>query len=149
MRALAYKLGCFLLVLIAWLLLGGSRANAAFLIQTNGLLESSAVMSDAELGQDDDFLSSPNQERGREALDRLSRLKDTDFVWWSGLAQAGSGCGSAAAGPSVSGSGPGTAAISSAMNLSPSQVVRWLYFADMHYRPPPFASRLFRPPRLF
>jgi hypothetical protein len=144
MRCLGYQFGLSLAVLLAWPLLGGgNQTQAAFLIPGNGSTDSSRGMSTLEFGSQPDYPNTPTEKRLSEDL---AWLLGVDPLRGSGLTRAGSGCGSPPSGPSLSGS-VFVADSSSAVNLSPLSVARWLYFEDVHYRPPPFASRLFRPPR--
>lgn len=146
MRTLTYQLGLSLTLLLAWLGLG-SHAQAAFIVRVNGGIEAEMGMSEAEFGLENDSAVDASKDRLPETPEHVDRPLNFDFLWWSALAHNTNGCGSTAASPNVSGSVPFATAFSSMVNRSSSQLVRWLYFEDVHYWPPPFASRLFRPPR--
>jgi hypothetical protein len=149
MRVWAYQLGLSLTVLVAWPLLGGgNQARAAFLIQTNGSLESGLGTSATEFGLGNDWSVDASRESVPETQKRLGYPLNGDGLWWSGLAHTTTGCGGTSASPNVSGSVLFAVAVSSSMNFSSGQVVRWLYLEDVRDWPPPFAWRLFRPPRM-
>lgn len=142
MRSLATQLGLSLAVLLAWPLLGGgSQAQASFLVCSPDYASVESGMVDRPLVSD----SEADQQRGSDMLARLAR---SDSLLWTGLAQSGAGAAGAAGASSGGSSVLQVVAVFSQVNLSPLPVVRWLYFEDVSYRPPPFSSRLFRPPRV-
>lgn len=144
MRSLASNLGLSLAVLLAWLLLGGgNQAQGSFLVRSpaEAGLESGmgAGVADSKASQDTDKQACRNA---------LARLVGSNHLVWSALGQSGSGMAGASRVPSGSNAVPQAAAVLSPVNASPHSVARWLYLEDVQYRPPPFASRLFRPPRV-
>jgi hypothetical protein len=146
MRSLASKLGLSLALLLAWPLLGGgNQAQASFLVGSAGYSNNESgmmdgvVASESEVNQDVDQRRCPNL---------LARMAGGDPLAWAGLAHSGAGAAGASGSPSGGSSVLQAVALFSQVNLSPLSVVRWLYFEDVHYRPPPFSSRLFRPPRV-
>jgi hypothetical protein len=138
MRVAAYQFGLSVSLLLAWPLLGGGNpVQAAFLVQTNSASEAGEM---GAAGTEFDKSPTPSDDRLPEGSGRVHLLR------WTGAATTGAGCGSAS-GSTTGGSAVFPAALDSEAKVSPTQLVRWLYFEDLHYRPPPFASRLFRPPR--
>jgi hypothetical protein len=145
MRSLTCQFGISLAVLTAWPLLGGGEVRAAFLVRTAGVSDMDSGMTGGDRENDGE----PGERRSPEAPPDPAQLLRLDFVSWAGHSHSasGSGFGGTSVAPGAGGSVL-HAAVSFSANLSSDQVVRWLYFEDVHYRPPPFASRWFRPPRV-
>jgi hypothetical protein len=144
MRSWACQFGVSLAVLIAWPLLGGGEVRAAFLVRTTGASETDSGMTGGDSRSDGES----DEHRSPEAPVDPGRFLRIDSLSWAGLGNTASGAGFG--GTSVSPDSGGftsSAAVFSHVNLPPAQLVRWSYFVDVQYRPPPFASRLFRPPR--
>jgi hypothetical protein len=144
MRSLAYQFGLSLAILFAWPLLGGgSQAHASFLVPS--------PIPSSESGMNGCDTAAPDSERNQEAdkqpgRDIPVRVNGVDPLLAG--AQTGAGAAGASGSSTVGGSVLQAAAVFSHVNLAPLPVVRWLYFEDVHFRPPPFSSRLFRPPRV-
>jgi hypothetical protein len=83
---------------------------------------------------------------GPQSPSPLDRLTQARHAWWMALGQSGTGAGSTSSSSSGSGSGL-HAAVSVRFVLPTAQVAGWFYIDDLESRPPPFPSRLFRPPR--
>jgi hypothetical protein len=139
MRSRISQFGLPVGVLVAWLWLGaGNHAHAAFLVRPVGSSDAESGMATAATDSDSDApeRSSPKVPARLFAADPL----------WAVHGQSGAGC----SGTSVAPTGAGSvlhATVFSHTDLSPLPVVRWLYFEGVDSRPPPFPSRLFRPPR--
>jgi hypothetical protein len=137
-----------LLTLVVWLLPGGERAQATFIVP-NPLPSSvdslnpgesgiSEVLAAAKEPQPSDGPTAPTVE---EAL-RLS------FLWAAlGLGPSGGSCGSTSGVTTVAGVVP-AATLNHPTDLAPDQEARQLFFEVIQFHPPPFLARLFRPPRL-
>jgi hypothetical protein len=149
MRSPACQLVLALATLLVGPLLGfGGRASANYLVRTP---PGPATVSLADL----DILPQTGGwgETGTSETDPARKIdpQPTHTLplgdLWAGLSNSGAGCGSpSSAGGSVGASGP-AAAVSVPVTLPPLLLVRRLYFEDVCCRPPPFPSRLFRPPR--
>jgi hypothetical protein len=158
MRSWACQVG-FAVLAVALAPLAGMapRAQAGYLLTDpglrsaaggNGICDAGAGMGGAASGE---RLADPREPRHGDGngpqspspLDRLSQARD---AWWMALGQSGTGAGSTS--PLSSGSGSGLpAAVGVRFALPPAQVAGWFYIDDLESRPPPFPSRLFRPPR--
>jgi hypothetical protein len=144
MRSWTCQFGISLEILIAWPLLGGSEVRAAFLVRAADVRDTGSGMTGGDRENDGE----PSQRRSTEAAPDPARFLRRDFL--SRVGPGHSAIGSGFGGTSIASNAGGSvlrAAASSSANLSSGQLVRWLYFEDVHYRPQPFASRLFRPPR--
>jgi len=144
MRSLLRQFGLALAVLIAWPLLGGgAHAWASFILTPPpGWSDSHSEGSDAPVpdGQTD-----PNSGEHPSPNDPGRYVGDHP-LWWTGLGQSG-GCGSTSLVSTSGGSIPPAFAGAAQVSLAPLQAAEWLYLGDAQDRPPPFPSRLFRPPR--
>ena len=146
MRSLATKIGLSLAMLLAWPLLGGgSQAQASFLVPLAGYSGVESGMTDGAGFGEADATQDADQ---RNRADALARVAGIHPLLLAGLVPSGAGAAGASGAPSGASSVLQAVAVFSQVNLSPLPVVRWLYFEDVHYRPPPFSSRLFRPPRV-
>jgi len=145
MRFTPCQFGVALLALVLGPVLGvGGSAHAGYLVKRP--LERFAVTgTDAESGMAD-AESDPSKEPLPATPGPTTHLRESYHLWWMGLGNSGAGSN-----PVSTSAGSGVsvlhANVFSQVNLPPLQVVGWLYFGEVHYRPPPFASRLFRPPR--
>jgi hypothetical protein len=153
MRSPACQYGLSLTALLALPLFGaGARVEARFLrvdpSQHRGILAemlegSSSSVPVGTVGEPRSESSGPaDEERPQEP----ARLALRSLEVWQGFGSTNTSCGS----PSgfVSHSGSGTyVAVSEQVGLPPLQMAGWLFLDEVQSRPPPFASRLFRPPR--
>jgi hypothetical protein len=152
MRFSACHLGISLLALAVGPLLGfGARAQAGYLV-TDPAARPAILDSSAGAGATATKVVEPQQKRNDEnrsdAPWHSDRLLTTHHLWWMGLGQSGTGAGSI---PTSSGSSGSAlhATVGTRLALPPVQLTGWLYIDELQSRPPPFPSRLFRPPRLF
>jgi hypothetical protein len=142
MRSLATQIGLSLAVLFAWPLLGGgSQAQGSFLVRT-------PACSATESGMMDGTTAAEPESNQQRRPDIHTRYTDVDALLLAGLPHSGAGTAGAAAGASNASSIVQAVVPMTQVNLAPLQVVRGLYFEDVRFRSPPFASRLFRPPRV-
>jgi hypothetical protein len=155
MRSVAFQFVFSLTALVVQPLLGvGARIQASYLV-VDPLRHSATLAQMMECSSTSGMAEAENEPKTESDRDlNKRRLPDpTSFVLgsfdlcWTGPSQSGTGCGSPSGFVCVGGSGQ-YAAISALVNLPPLQVVRRLYFKNVHCRPPPFPSRLFRPPRV-
>jgi hypothetical protein len=141
MRLVACQFGLSLTVLLTGSLLGGSQAHAAFLVRAHDSQEVASGMSAS------DDMSPTKDEPAPKAPPAYSPAPGDESLWWGSAPQSGNGFGGVPGG--ASGVGPTPAAtISSPVPIPAAHAVRWFYYVDVQCHPPPFASRLFRPPRL-
>jgi len=159
MHSTPTQFGLALSILVVWPVLGaGDQARAGFML--NQPSEPPLLSLVAE-----DVLTAATSIAGREPLSE--RLGSQSFeeeripkapalgnpslvffsLWTFGLAQTPGSCTTTSGGSSVSVSSL-HATLSASVFLPPHAEVRGLPFSYIRFQPPPFASRLFRPPRL-
>ncbi len=145
MRFSCYQFGLSLAVLLAWPLLGGgSQAQASFLVRAPDYSGTESGMADGTVAAEPESNQEVDKRNCRDVLVRVAGA----YSLWVGLAQSGAGAAGASGATSGGSSVLPAVSVLLQVNLSPPSVVQWLYFKDVHYRPPPFSSRLFRPPRV-
>jgi hypothetical protein len=158
MRLLPSRFGLALLALVLAPLLGtGSRAQAGYLVidpalrttffDTGRSNAGSGMTGAAE--EKEAFprrVQEPNDRHWPLAPSCPGCLLRTPDLWWMGIGQSGSGAGGVST-LSVTGGSGLHAAVGAKLTLPPLQAVGWLYIDAVESRPPPFPSRLFRPPR--
>jgi hypothetical protein len=88
----------------------------------------------------------PDDGRGPGVPCPGERLPEVRPIWWMAMALGQSRAGSPPA-PPVGGGSVAPAAVVAGLSLPPLPMVGWLYIDGVDWRPPPFAARLFRPPR--
>jgi hypothetical protein len=158
MRTWAGQFGIALLAVAFAPLAGfGPSARAGYLV-TDGGFRSAVVgkggpdlalgMSGAANSQESSDPRDRQQPNGNgpQSPSPSSRLSQAYHVLWMGLGQSGAGAGSIPTGP-VSGGSALYAAVGARLLPMHAQLTGWLYIDELESRPPPFPSRLFRPPR--
>ena len=156
MRSWACRFGIALLALALAPLAGfGSRAQAGYLVHDpalrsailgNDFADNAADMSGAATGQDQSYPQDQKHPDGNgpQSPSPTTRLTQAHHLWM-GLGQSGAGAGSV---PSPSAGGSALyAAVGLQLAPPPVHLAGWLYIDKQESRPPPFPSRLFRPPR--
>jgi hypothetical protein len=148
-----------LIVLLAWLGLGDS-ARASFVIrqrtsspkrvQTSAGFTLVVMLDEEESGPSElPADGTSDQDRSRnEGNPWAAPLPGPLLLAWSGV-QTGSGAGSTStSGPTSTPGGVGlTAILDPNSTAPPAEGANLLFLAEERFKPPPFASRLFRPPR--
>jgi hypothetical protein len=127
----------------------GARAHAGYLVTDPtvrfGLIESGQASAASNGGGAQ--AKEPGSSQDGNRLEGLVIARGLVSDLWMGLGQSGAGSSA----PSTIG-GTGVSGIHAAVvanpKLPPLLLVGRLYLADLDSRPPPFPSRLFRPPRM-
>jgi len=152
------QFGMALATLVVWLLLGaGNQAWAGIMLTppseppalaflVDDALHAVPGMPTGEVGQYSGMLERPSEERVPETPVPAHLCLVYHPLWNTGLGQSPGSCASTSGVSTVS--VPGLHATLNAPVVPPPRaVVRRLSFADIQFQPPPFPSRLFRPPR--
>jgi hypothetical protein len=159
MRSSPTQFELALLTLVVWPLVGaGDQARAGFLLANPferpplSTLAAEARadgdgMAKSEVPQESASAQQPRDERAPDVPAPANTLLESYSLWTFGLGQS-AGNGTTAAGASGISVSVLPAALNAPVDLLPHPEVCRAYFADLLFRPPPFASRLFRPPRL-
>jgi hypothetical protein len=157
MRRLACRCGVALLALVVGPLLGcGAAARAGYLGTTADLASnpgdttpSAAATGSPDWAERNDPYApnSPDDARAPRVPSPFGPLLTHGQLLWVALAPSGTGAGTAAA-PSGGAAAQAQATVDNKLAIPPLAVVDLLYIDSVQCRPPPFACRLFRPPRL-
>jgi len=154
------QFGLALTTLVVWPLLGaGNQVRAGFMLNPpaehsplsftvhDALLIVDGGMDSSDEVQDSTLLRQPREERIPESRAPGPPCLVFFSLWTLGLGQSPGGCTSTSGVSSVG--VPGLhATLSAPVVLPPRAQVCRLTISDIPFQPPPFPSRLFRPPRL-